>query len=356
MIAHRLLMVAGALIALSCIGTHAAATPGLEPVQLYNLINRPLRVIVSVPAPATTGPHAPAEPAPPTSPAVEIELIRPADPGSPGTAVARAAALPGPVDLSTLFPLLWTRIDPELLCAQLVLGGVRTGPPLVLQPMRAQPRAAALDPKGATVRFTAPAKPLYTGLRIYVDHRIQIDTTLGSLTLALRPDCAPNSAWHFRSLVAGGFYAGTGFHRVIAGTPSSVGATGGPAPFMVQAGDPLGTGTGGPGFAIALEDSPLPHGFGVAALARQSQPDSAGSQFYIALSRAGTAGLDGAYATFAQLVAGADTLRAIAAARVDPADKPVEPITITAARLLPAPPVGSGPGPEREPAPPSGTR
>ncbi len=325
----------------------AAARAQLAPTQLYNVVDRPLRVVVAAPAPASSPAAAPtdAQPAaPPNAPApasLEIELIRPADPGAPGKSMARAPVLEGPVDLSTLFPLLWKRTVYEPLCAQLLLNGTRTGAPLVLQPMVTPSHATAADPRGLSVRFTAPAKPVYAGLRVYADERVEIETTLGQLTIALRPDCAPNTAWHFRRLVEGGLYNGTEFHRVIASTPAGL-------PFMVQGGDPLGNGTGGPGFSIALEQSALKHAFGVLSMARLMQPDTAGSQFFIALSRGGTASLDGAYASFGQLVAGSDVLRRIAATRVDPSDRPVEPIIINRARLVPAPPIGTGPPPEPE--------
>ena len=325
----------------------AAADAQLAPAQLYNLVDRPLRVFVSSPEPPSAPASTPADgqpnaaPSAPATGSLEIELIRPAEPGAPGKSIARAPVLAGPVDLSTLFPMLWKRQVYEPLCAQLLVNGTRTGTPLVLQPMVTNGRATAADPRGLSVRFNAPAKPVYAGLRVYPDERVELETSLGRLTIALRPDCAPNTAWHFRQLVEGGLYNGTGFHRVIAATPAGL-------PFMVQGGDPLGNGTGGPGFAIPLEESTLKHAFGVISMARLTQPDTAGSQFFIALSRAGAASLDGAYASFGQLVAGGDVLRRIAATRVDPADKPIEPVLITRARLVPAPPVGTGPTPEAE--------
>ena len=324
----------------------AAARAQLTPAQLYNIVDRPLRVNVSVPASPPAPPPADAQqpPGPPHArarAALEIELIRPAEPGAPGKSIARAPVLEGPVDLSTLFPVLWKRKVYEPLCAQLVVNGTRTGAPLVLQPMATPSHAAAADPRGLSVRFTAPVKPVYAGLRVYADERVELETTLGQLTVALRPDCAPNTAWHFRQLVEGGLYDGTEFHRVVAATPAGL-------PFMVQGGDPLGNGTGGPGFSIALEESALKHAFGVLSMARLTQPDTAGSQFFMALSRGGTASLDGAYASFGQLVAGGDVLRRIGATRVDPSDKPVEAVVIKHARLVPAPPIGNGPPPEPE--------
>ena len=338
-----------------CAGVHAQ----LAAAQLYNLVDRPLRVMVSLPARASAEVEAPSEGAVQgvsgvpgagqPARALEIEIINPGEPGERGRSVARSPVLEGAVDLSTLFPVLWKRDVFEPLCAQLVVNGTRVGAPLVLQPMVAQSRAAAADPRGLSVRFTPPTKQLYAGLRVYCDERVEIETTLGTLMVALRADRAPNTAWHFRRLVEGGLYDGTPFHRVIAATPAGL-------PFMVQAGDPLGNGTGGPGFSIDLEESALKHTFGVFSMARLSQPDTAGSQFFIALSRAGTVSLDGVYASFGQLVSGGDVLRRIAAARVDPTDRPVEPIIIKHARLVPAPPIGSGPSPEAEAATERGER
>ncbi|MFN0010033.1 MAG: peptidylprolyl isomerase [Phycisphaerales bacterium] len=338
--ATRFLSVA---LALCCARMCAAQ---LSTFQVYHLVDRPIpvRIEQAVPPQPSTSPDTPAPPAPD----LELELIRPADPGAPGTTLSRVPVVAGLVDLSTLFPILWTRQSPEqppeLLCVQLVSGGRRLGTPLVLQPLLTPSRATITDPRGLSVRFTPPAKITYSGLRIYTDQRVLLDTTAGPITIALRPDSAPNTAWHFRHLVEGGFYATTTFHRVIATTASG-------SPFMIQGGDPLGTGIGGPGFAIALEPSTLRHEFGVVSMARLTQPDTAGSQFFISLSRPAAAALDGAYAAFAQVVSGGDTVRAIAASPVDPKDKPLEPIVIKSASLVPAPPIGDGPPPEREPAP-----
>ncbi len=340
--ATRFLVVA---LALCC----ARACPAqLSASQVYHLIDRPIpiRIEPAAPPPAGISRDTPA----PRPPDLELELIRPADPGAPGTTLGRVPVVAGLVDLSTLFPILWTRQSPEqppeLLCVQLVSGGHRVRAPLVLQPLLTPSRAAITDPRGLSVRFTPPAKVAYSGLRIYTDQRVLLDTTAGPITIALRPDSAPNTAWHFRQLVEGGFYATTTFHRVIATTPSG-------SPFMIQGGDPLGTGIGGPGFAIALEPSTLRHEFGIVSLARLTQPDTAGSQFFISLSRPAAATLDGAYTAFGQVVSGGETVRAIAASPVDPKDKPLEPIIIKSASLVLAPPIGEGPPPEREPVPQS---
>ena len=109
----------------------------------------------------------------------------------------------------------------------------------------------------------------------------------------LYPDVAPNTVNNFISLVKKGFYDGLIFHRVIAG-------------FMIQGGDPEGSGMGGPGYSIKGEfnyngvENNLKHSRGVLSMARAQHPDSAGSQFFI--MHADAPHLDGQYAAFGKLV------------------------------------------------------
>ncbi len=132
----------------------------------------------------------------------------------------------------------------------------------------------------------------------------------------LYPDIAPNTVNNFISLVKKGFYDGVIFHRVIAG-------------FMIQGGDPQGTGIGGPGYSIKGEftqngfDNPLKHTPGVLSMARTMMPNSAGSQFFV--MHKNSPHLDGAYAAFGQVTEGMDVINKIAAVRTDYTDKPVEP-------------------------------
>lgn len=289
----------------------------LKPGRTYYPVGQPLEIQVQRPRGDDPEPLA-------------VELRQPAD----GAAVARAEVEPGTADLAELFKAQYasdSAARPAVLYAQLLSGGEPVGPALVVQPMTAPARAAAADARGLSVRFTDPREPYVAGYRVYVDQRVVLTTTAGELEFALRPDAAPNTAWNFRELVRGGLYDGTVFHRIIgSGTPGRG--------FMIQGGDPLGTGLGGPGFAIALENSPLPHDFGVLSMARQSAPDTAGSQFFVVLSREAARPLDGAYAAFGQLVRGGDVLRKLAATPTGPDDRPIEPPQITAARLIDAPP------------------
>lgn len=131
----------------------------------------------------------------------------------------------------------------------------------------------------------------------------------------LYPDIAPNTVNNFISLVNKGFYDGVIFHRVING-------------FMLQGGDPQGTGTGGPGYSIKGEFSnngfknDLKHTPGVLSMARTYLPDSAGSQFFIMHQT--SPHLDGEYAAFGKVFEGMDIVNKIAEVATNYADKPLE--------------------------------
>ena len=131
----------------------------------------------------------------------------------------------------------------------------------------------------------------------------------------LYPEIAPNTVNNFISLIQKGFYDGVIFHRVIKG-------------FMLQGGDPKGTGTGGPGYSIAGEFSQngfkndLRHTAGVLSMARTMMPNSAGSQFFIMHKDAPH--LDGAYAAFGKIIEGMDVVNAIAEKPNDFRDRPME--------------------------------
>ena len=122
---------------------------------------------------------------------------------------------------------------------------------------------------------------------------VTFETTAGTMKAELYPDVAPNTVNNFISLIQKGFYDGLIFHRVIPG-------------FMIQGGDPEGSGMGGPGYAICGEFSAngfandLKHTTGVLSMARSMRPDSAGSQFFIMVDDAPH--LDGQYAAFGRLI------------------------------------------------------
>lgn len=133
------------------------------------------------------------------------------------------------------------------------------------------------------------------------------------IKLELYPDKAPQTVENFKKLVQQGFYDGLIFHRVIQG-------------FMIQGGDPEGTGMGGPGYTIKGEflangvPNDLRHTRGVISMARASDPNSAGSQFFI--MHADAPHLDGQYAAFGRVVEGMDAVDEIAGTPVDYADRP----------------------------------
>lgn len=131
----------------------------------------------------------------------------------------------------------------------------------------------------------------------------------------LYPEVAPNSVANFVELANSGFYDGVIFHRVIPG-------------FMIQGGDPLGRGTGGPGYSIRGEfarngfKNPLKHTRGVLSMARSMMPNSAGSQFFIMVEDAPH--LDGQYAAFGKVTEGMETADAIVNTPRDRMDKPCQ--------------------------------
>lgn len=131
----------------------------------------------------------------------------------------------------------------------------------------------------------------------------------------LYPDIAPISVNNFISLINKNFYDGVIFHRVIKG-------------FMIQGGDPEGTGFGGPGYSIKGEfslngvENNLKHTEGVLSMARSMAPDSAGSQFFI--MHKNSPHLDGSYAAFGKVIEGMENVNKIAETATDYSDRPLE--------------------------------
>ncbi|MFY9396525.1 MAG: peptidylprolyl isomerase [Saccharofermentanales bacterium] len=137
-----------------------------------------------------------------------------------------------------------------------------------------------------------------------------------AIVIELKPDQAPITVANFQKLVGEEFYDGLIFHRVIQG-------------FMIQGGDPEGTGMGGSKESIKGEfsangvDNTLPHKRGVISMARTRDPNSASSQFFIC--DADSPHLDGSYAAFGSVVFGLDEVDRIAALKVDMNDRPLNP-------------------------------
>ncbi len=130
-----------------------------------------------------------------------------------------------------------------------------------------------------------------SGHWVYPERDVRMATDHGELWIDMREDAAPGTCRNFRALAGMGFYNDTRFHRII-----NEGRNG--RPFVIQGGDPTGTGEGGPGWWTPIEPSHLPHAYGVVSMARADDPDSAGSQWFIALDRQETARLDGQYCAF----------------------------------------------------------
>ena len=156
--------------------------------------------------------------------------------------------------------------------------------------------------------------------------KVKIDMgDLGEMTLELFPNVAPITVKNFLDLVDSSFYDGLIFHRVIKG-------------FMIQGGDPLGTGMGGSKNNIKGEfkqngvDNPLEHTRGVISMARAYNPNSASSQFFIMHKDANY--LDGAYAAFGVVTEGIEIVDKIANVRTSPSDKPLEPVTIKSIKRI----------------------
>lgn len=151
---------------------------------------------------------------------------------------------------------------------------------------------------GVSIMSTAACSPAQ-------NPQVTIEMDDGSkIVVELYPDKAPNTVNNFISLVNKGFYDGVVFHRIVPG-------------FMIQGGDPTGTGMGGPGYSIAGEfksndfgKNDISHTEGVISMARSGHPDSAGSQFFIC--DGSPTFLDEQYAAFGKVIEGMDVVNAIA--------------------------------------------
>ncbi|MDB5323765.1 MAG: peptidyl-prolyl cis-trans isomerase cyclophilin-type [Phycisphaerales bacterium] len=140
-----------------------------------------------------------------------------------------------------------------------------------------------------------------------------IDTSEGKIVAQLFPDKAPQTVNSFVFLAKEHYYDGVPFHRIIKG-------------FMIQGGDPTGTGMGGPGYKLKAEFNDTKHVKGILSMARAQDPDSAGSQFFI--MHGTSPHLDNQYTAFGKVTEGLDVVEKIAATEVDGRDKPVKLITI----------------------------
>jgi peptidyl-prolyl cis-trans isomerase B (cyclophilin B) len=150
-------------------------------------------------------------------------------------------------------------------------------------------------------------------------YRVVLETNRGTLEAEMWPDVAPNHVRNFLDLAYTGFYDGKIFHRVIPG-------------FMIQGGDPTGTGTGNGPRRLKAEFSDKKHEKGVLSMARSSDPNSASCQFFVMHER--SPHLDGQYSAFGKVVGGLDVVDKIAGSKTKAGDKPVEPQTIVKATVV----------------------
>src|SRR6266699_6511550 len=161
-----------------------------------------------------------------------------------------------------------------------------------------------------------------------------IKTNEGEMVIEFWSDAAPKTVENFKKLARSGFYDGTTFHRIVKG-------------FMIQGGDPLTKdpakesryGTGDPGYKIKAEFNDRNHERGVLSMARSSDPDSAGSQFFICL--ANVSRLDHQYTTFGELIKGDDVLGKIGDVEVTMSgsgerSKPTKRVTVESIKIVPA--------------------
>lgn len=182
-------------------------------------------------------------------------------------------------------------------------------------PATAQDEERPLGPPAATPNPVALETPAGdgTGVRLVTD--------LGDIVIGLFNESAPVAAENFQNLVEAGYYDGLGFHRVVPG-------------FVIQGGDPEGTGAGGPGYTIADEEVVGEYGRGIVAMARTPEPNSQGSQFFIVVDDAARGSLDaaGTYAIFGRVLEGMEVVDAIVE-RGPASDRIEDPVRIQSATV-----------------------
>jgi cyclophilin family peptidyl-prolyl cis-trans isomerase len=204
--------------------------------------------------------------------------------------------------------------------AIIVVGSCKNSPeptkPSASSPPASAPTASAAPSDQSSMetpmakRYSAPPPMTIDPNKKYT---ATIDTTEGTIVAELYPKIAPQTVNSFVFLARDGYYEGVIFHRVIPG-------------FMIQGGDPTGTGSGGPGYQLKAEFNDMKHDRGVLSMARTQDPDSAGSQFFIMHAR--SPHLDNQYTAFGKAISGLDVVDKIANAPKGPNDRPENPVKI----------------------------
>jgi peptidyl-prolyl cis-trans isomerase B (cyclophilin B) len=176
--------------------------------------------------------------------------------------------------------------------------------------------AASSAPSGGAVAGDCPTSQP-EALPAGETRTVTIETDKGAIAIKVEADLSPIAAGNFVALAGCGYYDGVVFHRVVPG-------------FVIQGGDPTGTGTGGPGYEIQDEPVTAQYGRGVVAMARTSQPNSVGSQFFIVLDDAARAALESAntYQIIGSVSSGMDAVDAIAVA-AGAEELPSNPVIMT---------------------------
>lgn len=224
--------------------------------------------------------------------------------------VAPAADKPADVDLEKLFPQLEQAGTYVLLA---VPKGKPTsqflGTPLVIESIDDKRQGA---PAGVMVRKLEPLE------------RATVNTASGPFDCMFYYDVAPHTVDNFLRLAEQGYFDGLNFHRIVPG-------------FVIQGGDPRGDGTGGPGYSIGQEFNARQHQKGVLSMARSSDPDSGGSQFFVCLDYAKTKQLDGQYTAFGSVYSGMDAVNKIAGTPLadESSGKPATPQVMDSVKVYP---------------------
>jgi len=190
-------------------------------------------------------------------------------------------------------------------------GAVYVMRPVSVPPVTLQPSSTVLPTNITTPMPTPSAQSSITPLQKTVQATLK--TSLGTIELELNGQVAPLAVGNFVQLAKSGFYNGVTFHRVIKG-------------FMIQGGDPTGTGSGGPGYTFKTELNDQKFVKGALGVARTNQLDTNGSQFFI--MTADNFSLNGQYTQFGKVLSGQDVVDTIANVQTDQNDKPVQPVTI----------------------------
>jgi cyclophilin family peptidyl-prolyl cis-trans isomerase len=176
------------------------------------------------------------------------------------------------------------------------------------------PPAASAAPPSAAASACPTSQP--EALPAGQVRDVTVETELGTFVITVDGALSPIAAGNFVALAGCGYYDGVVFHRIVPG-------------FVIQGGDPTGTGSGGPGYFIQDEPVTATYQRGVVAMARTRQPNSQGSQFFVVLDDAGRTDLEAAntYAIFGNVTVGMDVVDAIAAAA--DAENPSDPVVMT---------------------------